>query len=256
MPGVSVVNPSNSKNNIGTTGRRQQPESRRNSEQVDELVMQHVITASSSSRHDRVMCKVRASTSKVKERSERKLELRDAKEENKSSASSGRVALATEKGDWERGNIDMSDRTGYVDKRRSSRSKSARRTRSLSHPRKERNGGDEEARGEHLHHGQGRRSPSRNSKEVRSRVTWSTKPESLSSSERSAPNNRCVDEVAASLQQQLAVIPKKKRAHSKKERNHHQNHAENNTVSVYSKPVIHIDRMDRVVPRTLSQVCV
>ncbi len=247
MPGVSVVNPSSSKNKGGTAGRRQQPESRRNSEQVDELVMQQAITASSSSRHDRVASKDHASTSKIKERSEGKLERRDAKEEKKT--------LATEESYWERGNIDMSDRTGYVDKRRSSRSKSARRSRSLSHPRKERNGGGEEARGEHLPHGQGLPSSSGTSKEVRSRVTWSTKPESLSSSERSTSNNRYDDEVAASLQQQLVVIPKKKRAHSKKDRNYHQNHAENNAVSVYSKPVVHIERMDRVVHRSLSQVC-
>ena len=269
MPGVSVVNPSSSRRQ-----QQQQPESSRG-RSSGEVVMQHLVAASSSSRHDASMSKSRTSgtAADLKEMS------RAAKEANglaKSSSSKSKSAVFATR---ERGhNIDLSDRTGYVDKKHSSRSKSTtRRTRSLSQPRrKERilvDDGDanEEEAGEQLpgrRHGRrqqqqhGRRSSSRNSKEGRSRVTWSTKPESLSSSERSSSDNRnVVDQGAAASQQQLVVIPKKKRNQSsKEEKKYHQtfhNTTENNIVSsVYSKPLIHIDGMDRVVHQSLSQqVC-
>ncbi|KAL3763816.1 hypothetical protein ACHAWU_001876 [Discostella pseudostelligera] len=257
MPGVSVVNPSSNKHNSsGTAGRRQQPDSRgRSSEQSDGAILQQILAASSSSsRYDASMSKSRASTADMKEKGAGKLDRRAAKEAASLVAKRSSSRGAADKS-YHHGHIDMSDRAGYVDKKHSSRSKSTRRTRSLSQPRrKERSsGGDEEEemmRGgddrHHRHHGHGRRSLSRNSKEGRSRVTWSTKPESLSSNE---------EVVAASTQDQLIVIPKKRSSsRSKKERKYHQtNRTENNSVSVYSKPVIHIDRMDRVVHQT--QVC-
>jgi hypothetical protein len=253
MPGVSVVNPSSNKHNSsGTADRRQQADSRGRSSEQSDAILQQILAASSSSRYDASMSKSRASTADMKEKGAGKLDRRAAKEAASLIAKRSFSRGATDKS--YHGHIDRSDRTGYVDKKHSSRSKSTRRTRSLSQPRrKERSSGGEEKeemRGgderHHRHHGHGRRSLSRNSKEGRSRVTWSTKPESLSSNE---------EVVAASTQDQLIVIPKKKSSsRSKKERKYHQtNRTENNSVSGYSKPVIHIDRMDRVVHQ--PQVC-